>query len=305
MAYKDYEAQFSLLVRVLPQVARQAVFALKGGTAINLFYRNLPRLSVDIDLTYLPRKERKESLDEIGDAMDSIAKDIERNIADVKAQYTRGRGDANRVQVWQGKTRIKIETSPVSRGVVHDTQVRSIAKAVEDEFGSVDMQVVSFEDLFAGKLQATLSRHHPRDLYDVKLLYENEGLTDNLFRTFLIYVACSPRPVHELLAPHLINLDDNFVRDFEGMTRMPISIEELKESRSQLIADIQSRFDGACKKFLISLHDGEPDFAAIDRQAAAGLPAIQWKLHNLNKLKTDNPKKHTAQREDLIRVLNG
>ena len=51
---EHYRNQAQLLVDVLPYVAQQEVFALKGGTAINLFHRDLPRLSVDIDLTYLP-----------------------------------------------------------------------------------------------------------------------------------------------------------------------------------------------------------------------------------------------------------
>ena len=70
----------ALLVRLLPHVAKNEVFALKGGTAINLFYRDLPRLSVDLDLTYLPIKERTESLAEINEAMDCIAGAIEDDI---------------------------------------------------------------------------------------------------------------------------------------------------------------------------------------------------------------------------------
>lgn len=62
MAREIYEAQVALLVRILPYVAKEEVFALKGGTAINLFYRDFPRLSVDIDLTYLPMKDRSDSL---------------------------------------------------------------------------------------------------------------------------------------------------------------------------------------------------------------------------------------------------
>ncbi|WP_028717449.1 nucleotidyl transferase AbiEii/AbiGii toxin family protein, partial [Paracoccus sp. J39] len=64
MAREDYEIQVALLVRLLPHVAKEKAFALKGGTAINLFYRDLLRLSVDIDLTYLPIKDRRESLAE-------------------------------------------------------------------------------------------------------------------------------------------------------------------------------------------------------------------------------------------------
>ena len=55
------------------------------------------------------------------------------------------------------------------------------------------------ENLYGGTLHVALDRQHPRDLFDVKLLYEHEDLTDALIRTFLIYVASSPRPAHELL----------------------------------------------------------------------------------------------------------
>ena len=62
MAFREvYRRQVQLLIRVLPSIAEEACFALKGGTAINLFVRDMPRLSVDIDLTYLPvrRASRK------------------------------------------------------------------------------------------------------------------------------------------------------------------------------------------------------------------------------------------------------
>ncbi|WP_260683927.1 nucleotidyl transferase AbiEii/AbiGii toxin family protein [Rhizobium laguerreae] len=61
-----------------------------------------------------------------------------------------------------------------------------VSERVEDQFGFAEMQVVAFEDLFGGKLHAAVDRQHPRDLFDVKLLYEHEELTDPLFRTFLV-----------------------------------------------------------------------------------------------------------------------
>ena len=61
-ASTPYIEQVRLLVAVLPSVAKQKCFALKGGTATNLFVRNLPRLSVDIDLAYLPVEDRDASL---------------------------------------------------------------------------------------------------------------------------------------------------------------------------------------------------------------------------------------------------
>lgn len=160
--------------------------------------------------------------------------------------------------------------------------------------------------MFAGKLHAAVDRQHPRDLFDVKLLYDNEGISDVLFRTFLVYIASSPRPVHELLSPNLSDLDQLYAREFEGMTRMAIALVELIETRAHLIADIQSRLNESSRDFLLGLHDGVPNFDVIGLPSAADLPAVRWKLMNLNKLKEDNPRKHASQRaiqEQLLRSL--
>ncbi|MBY5928223.1 nucleotidyl transferase AbiEii/AbiGii toxin family protein [Halomonas sp. DP8Y7-3] len=298
MAREDYKAQVALLVRLLPYVAEEEIFALKGGTAINLFYRDLPRLSVDIDLTYLPVKDRAESLVEINEAMDRIATAIERGIRGARTQCIRG-GDATRVLARLGGAEIKIETSPVTRGVVHDPQVHSVSEAVEDEFGYAEIQIVSFEDLFGGKLHAAVDRQHPRDLYDVKQLYEHEGLTDDLIRTFLIYIASSPRPAHELLNPNFIDIDRPYAQEFQGMTKLSVSLDELLATRETLFSDIRSRLDDDIKRFLLTLHEGKPDFSAINRPQAADLPAVRWKLINLNKLIEQNAEKHIAQRKAL------
>jgi Nucleotidyl transferase AbiEii toxin, Type IV TA system len=69
--------QVVLLIELLPLVGRESCFALKGGTAINLFVRDLPRLSVDIDLTYLPIEGRAESLRHIEEALHRLGSAIE------------------------------------------------------------------------------------------------------------------------------------------------------------------------------------------------------------------------------------
>ncbi len=300
MAREAYEGQVELLVRILPYVAKEEILALKGGTAINLFYRDLPRLSVDIDLTYLPIKDRAESLAEINDALERIAKAIDAGIPDAKVRRIDGGGkNPTRVQVSLGAATIKIETSPVTRGVVHDPKVMSVTEAVEDAFGSAEIQIVSFEDLYGGKLCAATDRQHPRDLYDVKLLYENVGLTDPLFRTFLVYVASAKRPPHELLNPNLIDLDQPYTREFEGMTKTPVPLTDLIATREQLVADLRSRLDANAQEFLRGLHQGAPDFSLIGTPKADGLPAVRWKLQNIETLKSENPSKHEEQGEML------
>ena len=112
-----YVAQVRLLVNVLPDIAQETSFALKGGTAINLFYRNLPRLSVDIDLIWLPVADRPSSLQEIDEALDRITAAVTRRNPRVDARRIVGGGGGDtRIMVRDGQTRIKIETYPVTRG---------------------------------------------------------------------------------------------------------------------------------------------------------------------------------------------
>ncbi|WP_320177523.1 nucleotidyl transferase AbiEii/AbiGii toxin family protein [Roseovarius pacificus] len=300
MAYEDYADQVQLLVNVLPFVAREEIFALKGGTAINLFYRDLPRLSVDIDLTYLPVKDRAESLTEINDTLDRIAKAIGAGLTDARVTRIAGGGNnPTRIQVQRGGANIKIETSPVTRGVVRNPETRAVTETVEDAFGFAEIQVVSFEDLYGGKLCAAADRQHPRDLYDVRLLYEHEGLTDDLFKTFLVYVASSGRPPHELLNPNPKDLDEAYVKEFEGMTTEPVPLTDLLDTRTRLITDIRDRLDPNAQEFLRGLHYGAPDFTLIDAPHAADLPAVRWKLQNIAMFMTDNPDRHAAQSKAL------
>ena len=227
------------------------------------------------------------------------------NLRGVNVQRIAGGGNNDtRLLVRQGIAEIKVETSPVARGTVHSPERRRVSAAVEDKFGFAEMQVVSFEDLFGGKLHAAVDRQHPRDLFDVKMLYENEGLTDALFRTFLIYVASSGRPPHELVRPSLADLDEAFVKEFEGMTIEPVGLGDLKAARSRMTADILSKLDDNAMRFLLSLHDGEPDFEVIGLPKAAELPAVRWKLLNLQKLKEQNPTKHAEQRREIEEITS-
>ncbi|WP_039856925.1 nucleotidyl transferase AbiEii/AbiGii toxin family protein, partial [Novosphingobium pentaromativorans] len=112
MAFLDtYRQQVALLIRVLPFVAEERVFALKGGTAINLFVRDLPRLSVDIDLTYLPVEDRAASLAAIDAAMLRIAKRIEKGIRGARVHASRSAGEniVTKLIVRADEVQIKIE----------------------------------------------------------------------------------------------------------------------------------------------------------------------------------------------------
>lgn len=295
-----YVEQVQLLVSLLPYIAKEDAFALKGGTAINLFYRDLPRLSVDIDLTYLPIEDRDTSLRHIDETLGRIMDAISQGNPALRIRRIAGGGNGDtRIMVEKGQTQIKIETSPVSRGVVHAPVTMVASDAAVEQFGFAEMPVLAFEDLYGGKLHAALDRQHPRDLFDVKLLYENEGLTDDLFKTFMVYVASSGRPMHELLAPNIISLETSYAEEFLGMTREPVDLQELEDIRTQLHRDIGQRLKGDIAVFLLSLHDAKPDFSLIRQPDAEQLPAVRWKLINLEKLKRNDPAKHAEQKKLL------
>ncbi len=305
MQYFDrYQAKVRLLLATLPEIAEETVFALRGGTAINLFCRDMPRLSVDIDLTYLPLAERQSSLKGIDDALERIIAALARRNGKVRARRAAGGGNADtRIMVRDDQVEIKIETSPVMRGAIHPPRTMAVSEAVKKQFGYIEATVLAFEDLYGGKLVAALDRQHPRDLFDIKLLYENEGLTDDLFRTFMVYVATSSRPMHELLAPAEPCREDLMRKDLVGMTQQPVTWESLIETHHRLRADIGSRLTGNIADFLVSLHNAEPDFRLIDMPKAADLSAVGWKLMNLEQLRTANPRQHMTQLDALERLF--
>ena len=303
MASEVFEAQVALLVRVLPNIATETCFALKGGTAINLFVRDLPRLSVDIDLVYLPIEDRETSLVGIRSALGRIAQKIRKAIPD-SVVTDNANADGTLVLVRQRNAQIKIEVTPVLRGTVHPVTSKTVRPIVEERFGFAEIQVVSFADLYAGKLVAALDRQHPRDLFDVHHLLANEGIDKTLYQTFLAYILSHNRPTHELLQPRLKDIRQTFEREFVGMTVSETSLDMLLATRERLVTEIRSRLDGASKLFLRSFHTFKPDWNLISSPTIHNLPAIRWKLMNLERLQTENPGKYRTMLQELDAALS-
>ena len=294
--FDQYRRQVRLLMRLLPIVSREDCFALKGGTAINLFVRNLPRLSVDIDLMYLPRHGRPEALANIDAAMKRIEASIKEEISGARVTQHGSEGTVLRLLVIADGTQVKIEVSPVLRGVVQEPIVMSVTEAVEDAYGFAETNVVSFEDLYAGKLVAALDRQHPRDLFDVRDLLANEGLTDRLREAFVVYLLSHNRPMGEVLSGRRKNLVQEYKDGFEGMTNDPISIEDLMAAQETLIDQLIGGMPDKHRGLLIGFERGAPDWSLIDVPHAKDLPAVQWRQINLA-TRTDD------QRDALVTSL--
>jgi predicted nucleotidyltransferase component of viral defense system len=283
---EPYRRQAALLVSVLPLIAAEKCFALKGGTAINLFIRDMPRISVDLDLAYLPIADRDASLAAIDVAMHRISASITRGIGGVHVDEIASGGETSitRLNVRAGGVQVQIEVTPVLRGCVYEPVVRRVAPRVEDEFGFAEIQVVSFADLYGGKIVAALDRQHPRDLFDVRELLANEGISDEIRRAFIVYLVSANRPFAEILAPTRLDIKPEFARGFEGMTDTPVTTDDLTQTREQLIADIVGKMPQDHRKFLLSLKQGEPEWPLLGVAGAAALPAVRWRLDNLAKM---------------------
>ncbi|MEP6906604.1 MAG: nucleotidyl transferase AbiEii/AbiGii toxin family protein [Pseudoxanthomonas sp.] len=304
---KRYAEQVKLLVDILPVLAREPRFALKGGTAINLFEHDLPRLSVDIDLTWLPVGGFANDSALIADSLLALGETLRTGPMRLQVQASANQGASiNRIIASRGQTRVKIETSPVMRGSVHPVRSMTVQPAVEAAFGFAEVQVLHFADLYAGKLAAALSRQHPRDLFDMGAVVEQERLDVMLWRTFLIYLTCSPKPAAELLAPaEPRDFTATFAGHFEGMTAVPTSAEALLAIRARLLARMRELLDDTSCKFLVSVEREAPDFDLLEMPQAATLPAVRHKLQNLGK--RSNAKRDADQRKlrDTLEQLRG
>jgi Uncharacterized conserved protein len=272
MRDSPYFPQVDLLLQILPLVAREQDFALKGGTAINLFVRDLPRLSVDIDLVYLPLEPREEALSEINASLGRIANNAQKMIAGASVARS-PRPDAPKLVVQAGATQVKIEPNAVLRGTVFPPEMRSITPAVEALFGRfVAMPVVSLADLYGGKLVAALDRQHPRDLFDVMLLLADEGIGNDLRRAFVVYLACHGRTMAEVLVPTRKPIAEVFESQFAGMARIPVAVAELESAREALIRRIGDSLTVDERHFLLSVKRGEPDWSLLPIPHLAELP---------------------------------
>jgi hypothetical protein len=159
--------------------------------------------------------------------------------------------------------------------------------------------VLAPAELYGSKLVAAMDRQHPRDIFDVRGLYDTTGLTDDVIECFVCYLAGHNRPVHEVLFSHDLAMAPAFENEFVGMTQDLMSLAELQKVRAKLKKQLPAKLTAKHRQFLISLVSGEPDWQLMKCQHLEKLPAIQWKLQNLARLKKSNPAKFAQPAGEL------
>ena len=290
-----YRRQVALLIQIMPLVFRIKDFAVHGGTAINLFHRNLSRYSVDIDLTYIPISDRETSLRAINVHLIFLKSMIEKAVQGIRIIH---KPDVLKLLCTKDGTTVKIEVNGTKRGIIGETETIQLCEKAKQEFGlTCYANIVGWPQLYGGKILAALNRQHPRDLFDCR------SITDEEFAAvksgFIFCLLGSDKPIVESLVPNPINQIEALENQFEGMTDEPFSYADYETSRNNLIKVINNGLDEIDREFLISFESGYPDWDKCCAGMLSQYPSVKWKLQNIIALRTKNPKKHYEGVEKL------
>ena len=295
----QYKDRVSLLLDILPIVAKRKCFALKGGTALNLFIWEMPRLSVDIDLVYLPISDRDESLKDISANLTIIKDELEK-ILRIKVVLT----DNAKLVCSKGGTIVKVEVNTIIRGSLFDVAELDVVDVVQDNFGKfTSMAVLDKSEIYGGKICAALDRQHPRDIFDVsKILDEGNGdFNEKIKEAFMFYLLSHNRPINEILFSRINDKKADFKNQFEGMAKEKFDYEDFIKISKLLREKISNLFSDNDKKFILSFKRGKPEWSLFVKDISQ-YPSIKWKLANINNLIDSNPAKYREMHDKLERV---
>ena len=292
---KTYKQQVELLLKIIPTLSGIESFAIHGGTAINLYVLDLPRYSIDI--TYAPIKPREESFAEIHKNLSIIKEKVKAIIPNVIVTEK-----PNKIYCTQKGIMVKIEVSGTKRGLIEPYEIKTLCAKAQNEFETSNKaKIVSISQLYGGKITAALDRQHPRDLFDVKLMFDFVSDFEQVKKGVLYCLLSGDRPIIESLSPNRIDQREAIIKQFAGMTEVSFSYSDYEETREKLINFINSNLTQQDKDFLIAFEAGNDLSQLTDYQEYLQFPSVQWKLQNISKLKELNSNKH---RENVRKLEN-
>jgi len=300
----SYAATVRLLLAVAPTIFETPLFALKGGTALNLFVQDLPRLSIDIDVVFVRHDMTREvALQTIKDELSAAATRITRMGLDARVRPDK-MGDEVKLFVTDGTSEVKVEVNHVFRGTALAPIRASLTTAAQALFAAnIEVPMLAVPELYGSKLVAALDRQHPRDLFDIQYMFKRFGLATDFVDCFVAYLAGHNRPVHEVLFARPKPLAALFASEFAGMTAAPVALEALEATRTQLFESLPKALTPAHRAFLLSLVQAKPEWRQMPFAHLQELPAIRWKLSNLAKLKKTNSQRFSQQYDELAARL--
>jgi predicted nucleotidyltransferase component of viral defense system len=296
----NYIDTVRLLLAIAPAVFQSPRFAMKGGTALNLFVQDFPRLSVDIDVVFIDHTlDREDALQAIREDL-FAAKSLIDEMGYRTSLPTNRSGEDVKLLVETSAARVKVEVNFVFRGTVLPTVRARLCGRAQDVFTTdIEVPMLQTAELYGSKLVAAMDRQHPRDMFDVMRMKEQHALNGSIVDCFVAYLAGHNRPVHEVLFPRPLPLQPTFTNEFEGMTLEPIQLLTLQEAQRHLISELPRALSASHREFLLSIVRADPDWDLMPFRHLAELPALRWKLLNLEKLRSRNRKRFNEQYREL------
>lgn len=302
---QDYIDTVRLLIDIAPAIFQSPRFAMKGGTALNLFVQDMPRLSVDIDVVFTDHAmSRDEALRAIEQDLKSAAATLEAR--GLSVALARPGGEDAKIYITDNSVEVKVEVNHIFRGVLLPIKTVPLTPAAQNLFTS-DLAVPMLDraELYGSKLVAAMDRQHPRDIFDVLKMYETFGLDGAFVECFVAYLTGHNRPVHEVLFSSDAPLEAIYENHFKGMTTAEVPLDELLKTRARLKADLPKALTQRHKDFLLSLVKAEPAWDLMPFPQLRELPALKWKLLNLEKLRKGRPEVFEKQYALLAERLGG
>jgi len=281
----EYQQAVQLLLRVIPSVFTSEVFALKGGTAINLFLSPLVRLSVDLDVVFLPLGlGREEALRAIASELEAVEQRVAKQGLLTRVPG-RASGEDTQLLVSDGQTTIKIEVNHVFRGSILEPHQARLDPSSQQAFAvDVGARLLAAPEVYAGKAVAALDRQHPRDLFDIWARSQGGAWTRDELDLVAVYVAAHSRPPHEIFAGRDKPLASLYSSALQGMVLGALpSVTELETARSVLRRSILRNLSPGARTFLTSFFRLSTEWDALPFPGLNRLPALQWKLRNLER----------------------
>lgn len=295
-----YKKQVGLLIKIIPHIYKIEEFAIHGGTAINLFVRDMPRYSVDIDLTFLPIADRDESISQINHLLLELQGKIEKSVPGIKVIP---KPEVLKLLCTKDGATVKIEVNGTKRGIIGQVEERELCLKARSEFNmSCRAKIVPLSQLYGGKIAAALSRQHPRDLFDYK--YMTIDSFEDIKEGLMLCLLGSDKPIVESLCPNAVDQSEAMRNQFNGMTDISFEYSDFEQTRADLIKTINKNLSATDREFLISFEQGSPDWSKCCAGDLSNFPSVKWKLQNIQKLKATNSAKFEQGVNKLSEHLN-
>lgn len=164
--------------------------------------------------------------------------------------------------------------------------------------------MLSKSEVYGGKICAALDRQHPRDLFDIYQLIQNDAITEDIIKGFVVMLLSANRPLYEIIAPNILDRESVFYSEFQGMTDTDFTYEQHIKTLKYLIKIVQRYLRENYKNQLLDFVSLNADFASFNIQNLEKFPAVKWKIQNLKKLREINPDKFKQEYHSLKKILD-